>query len=784
MSTARIGYNEPNVLYERFDEEVVAVHLGTGVYHSMLGSAGDIFIWLGGAPTRDELVAALLAKYDAPIDVITADLDQFLKGLKEEGLIREIAPHNNESASRFSVETPASRMPYAAPVLDAHRELEKLFLLDPVHDTAEAGWPHAKPADAHNARRGYRLNADHCVLEKFEEATIALHVATGAYFSFAGIAEDALSLLHEAPTIEELASALAGKYAASEVDLQNALTPFLARLVQARLVVQEPGDDHAPIRSLALPHTGERLEVSNLDFETFRDAAATPVGTPETQAELSILSGNKRFRLVTDQATYALVDDGGLVVHLARGEYFILNATCAHVFRLLETGATVSEIASFLRRRYDVKRSEVVAAVVILLRSLTALQLVAIGEDPPRVAAQLTSDAALIEPFEPFSIDIRTDLRETMCLYPDGTRVQPAPAAPGQQMSSLLGDYFAHAAESHPVVDSFVEIAGRRVRIRCIGEERSRELNRAFSHLAVPMPAGKTPDLTIHVWDSSVAGPSNSALLNFYLQDLYAKWVEHCGPRGELKGFHSPAVPTFYAPGPDVLNLIDLQAGHAFFLQRTDDPLPYWETGSPFRTILHAWLSPMGLQFIHGAGLGENGRGAILAGKGGSGKSTTALLCLNAGLQYAGDDYCIVARAPDARVHSLYNTVKLRPEDLERFPNLRRHLVNPQSLQPGRTDKSTFFLSDLRPDLLARDFPVHALLLPRVTRAPRTTVTECGPTEALAAIAPSTMAQLPDAGPVDMARISALIASLPCYALNLGTTLEEIPDVVRRVLHG
>ena len=57
----RLRHNDPNVLFENFDDEVVAVHLGTGVYHSMLGTAGDIFAMLRTAPTRDELEAVRAA---------------------------------------------------------------------------------------------------------------------------------------------------------------------------------------------------------------------------------------------------------------------------------------------------------------------------------------------------------------------------------------------------------------------------------------------------------------------------------------------------------------------------------------------------------------------------------------------------------------------------------------------------------------------------------------------------------------------------------------------------
>jgi hypothetical protein len=290
-------------------------------------------------------------------------------------------------------------------------------------------------------------------------------------------------------------------------------------------------------------------------------------------------------------------------------------------------------------------------------------------------------------------------------------------------------------------------------------------------------------DLTIHVWDGEAAGAPSNSLLASYLQTLYRDWTGNCGRRGELRGFYSPTVPAFYMPGPDVLNLVDAANGKAFFLKRDGSPLPYWEVGSPFRAILHSWLSAAGLQFVHGGAVGDSGSGVLLAGRGGSGKSTTTLLCLNDGMDYAGDDYCAVDCNAPIYIHSLYNTAKLLPRDLERFPELHKRIWNPQSLVENSPDKATFFLSDLAPERMSSGFTLRALLIPRVSGERDTYLTPCGPAAALAAIAPSTVAQLPSAGQADMDRMAELASKLPAHILHLGSDLAQIPDVVRSALH-
>jgi hypothetical protein len=189
---------------------------------------------------------------------------------------------------------------------------------------------------------------------------------------------------------------------------------------------------------------------------------------------------------------------------------------------------------------------------------------------------------------------------------------------------------------------------------------------------------------------------------------------------------------------------------------------------------------------VHGGAVGEDGSGVLLVGRGGSGKSTTSLLCLNAGMLYAGDDYCAVDCAVDRSgpfyLHSLYNTAKLLPRDLDGFPELRPRIWNPQSLVENSSDKATFFLSDVAPGRMSSGFQLRALLIPRVTAQTGTCVTPCSPLEALAAMAPSTVAQLPNAGQPDMERMAAIAAGLPAFILHLGSDSAQIPDAVRNVL--
>jgi hypothetical protein len=780
----RLSLIGSSVIYERFGEEVVAIHTGTGRYYSLPGLAGEAFLLLEKSPTVAELTAALARKYDAPESLIRADLGSFFQILEDESLIASGgvgASGSNADCLEDFCPSGSGLLPYQAPIVDAHRNLENLFLVDPIHETAQAGWPHVRPAGvSDDATLRYRVAADRCLFEQFEEATIALNLNTGAYFSFSGSAEDILLLVNEQPTVAEIVQALATKYTATADQLQAAVEHFLERLIQTDMVVAEALEDgHAPTRELVLARPGTGLVFPPPEMAMYRDAPA--VAPESTGARHTLISAKKRFRLNREETIVAQTSDGAVAIQLIRGVYFVLNRTAARVLSLLERTPSANEIVAALEAEYDVRRPELVASVIVLLQNFVGIG-VAVAEaieDEQAPAAAIEPAAAKL-PFETFSVDMRHDFRDQLCLYPGGKPTAAEQPSRGRQLAAVLEEYFRETSAKVPATETKLRVAGRNLCLLTIGDRHATDLGLALSHLRHDFNG--EADLTIHVWDGETAGAASNSLLASYLQTLYRDWTGSCGTRGELRGFHSPAVPAFYMPGPDILNLVDLKDKRAFFLKRDASPLPYWEAGSPFRAILHTWLSADGMQFVHGGAVGDRSGGLLLAGRGGSGKSTTTLLCLNDGMLYAGDDYCALDLRGEAFVHSLYNTAKLMPEDVDRFPNLRDRIWNPQVLETRTTDKATFFLGDVMPERMSAGFPIRALLIPRVQAQVETTLTPCGPVAALAAIAPSTVAQLPIAGQVDMERLARLAESVPAYYLNLGSDLTLIPAVVRSVL--
>src|ERR1019366_3211194 len=119
--------------------------------------------------------------------------------------------------------------------------------------------------------------------------------------------------------------------------------------------------------------------------------------------------------------------------------------------------------------------------------------------------------------------------------------------------------------------------------------------------------------------------------------------------------------------------------------------------------LFHWWMESKDCQLVHGAAIGSGGEAVLITGKGGLGKSTTAVSCLTQGLQYVGDDYLVVALDPSPRVHSLYSTAKLNWDQMANFPRLAGMA---KSHGGPEGEKAVMYLYPAMESLIARSLPL------------------------------------------------------------------------------
>ena len=343
-----------------------------------------------------------------------------------------------------------------------------------------------------------------------------------------------------------------------------------------------------------------------------------------------------------------------------------------------------------------------------------------------------------------------------------------------EEQSSKSVDYFRSVYDlfksaqqkTGPVERSYI-IGGYHIRLSFAGAALL-SLTKALEHLAAD--GQSTPDLTICLWDSESTGQ----------RMVPRPWSESDFlARGVIQGYNTERIYTAFQHGSGAVSVLDKERNLAVFWA-PDARLPYWEYGSPLRSILHWWLLSQGLQLVHAAAVGNSNGGVLIGGKGGSGKSTTALACLESNLNYIGDDYTLLALDSGRPVvHSLYNSAKLNSDHVQRFPALLPKVANPDRLAD---ETALLFVNEHYPAKVATQLPVRAVLLPRVTGLPETRWKRVSVAMSLAALAPSTIFQLPRAGNEAFQFLAAFIRQLPCFSLEVGTNLSTIPPVIEELL--
>jgi len=317
-------------------------------------------------------------------------------------------------------------------------------------------------------------------------------------------------------------------------------------------------------------------------------------------------------------------------------------------------------------------------------------------------------------------------------------------------------------------LDVFCEMAGYKIRLRFAGPALVPFILPALEHLiAAPCSA---PALTICLWDS----------VSTQTRMPPPPWSESdYTPLRGIDHYTDDHTYTAFNLLTDILSLLDTRRNLAIYWIRDASQVPYFESGAPLLTILHWWMGNRQRQLIHAGAVGTAKGGVLLVGKGGSGKSSTCLRCLDSPLLYAGDDYCLITTKSAPHAHSIYSSGKVDAKDIGRFPFLAPALNNADHLD---REKALYFLHPHFPGKISAGFPIRAILLPRVTGRRETGLKEISASESLLALAPSTIFQLTGAGHEAFKRLNEMVKQVPSFVIELGINLAEIPATISRLI--
>ena len=133
---------QPKVVSETIDGEVVMINLESGSYYSTDKIGAEIWSFIEQRTPPVEILHSMSQRYvGSPKDIEIAVLD-FMKQLQEEKLIVEDGSGEVASPVRVApAPAAAARTPFVKPSVQKYDDMQELLLADPIHDFDEAGWP-------------------------------------------------------------------------------------------------------------------------------------------------------------------------------------------------------------------------------------------------------------------------------------------------------------------------------------------------------------------------------------------------------------------------------------------------------------------------------------------------------------------------------------------------------------------------------------------------------------------------------------------------------------------
>ncbi len=326
----------------------------------------------------------------------------------------------------------------------------------------------------------------------------------------------------------------------------------------------------------------------------------------------------------------------------------------------------------------------------------------------------------------------------------------------------------AEARRVHGTVERYLEVGSDRVRLRFAGASLAEALLPAFGPRATAAE-GRRPTASIDLWEEALV-PGGHASVPWSDDDL--------GPRGLLRGPAGSGI-VVVQEGSARVTLVDEAVRSIRYRVPSTDMLPWWERAAPMRTALFWALAGNGRHLVHAGAVGDERGGILLVGAGGSGKTTMALAALIAGLRYVSDDYVLVTTDSGPRALNVFATAKLDEGHLERFPELA---VQARRIGLGEPDEK--FVLDVPsacPGALTAALELRAVAVPRITGG-TTALRPTSAGEALLALAPSTIMQLPYDGGAVLAPLGRLLRSLPSFAIDVGDDRDGLAGALDEAL--
>jgi hypothetical protein len=153
-----------------------------------------------------------------------------------------------------------------------------------------------------------------------------------------------------------------------------------------------------------------------------------------------------------------------------------------------------------------------------------------------------------------------------------------------------------------------------------------------------------------------------------------------------------------------LLKIFSAEHNTYLFYYKGFDSLPDWEIYSPLKEFIHIIALKNKCWLAHAGSIAMDGRGVLLFGPGGNGKSTTTLAGIKDHFKTVGDDYLIIHHRSDINIaYPIYRTIKSYESNIFSLPDFfNQYEKNTIHL----TGKKVYLCSQDKDGAFARSFEI------------------------------------------------------------------------------
>jgi hypothetical protein len=267
-----------------------------------------------------------------------------------------------------------------------------------------------------------------------------------------------------------------------------------------------------------------------------------------------------------------------------------------------------------------------------------------------------------------------------------------------EMRAAMAAAVAARPEQVHAVSMTF---AGRPVRLEVAGNALAANVMSAFAHLIDRDAPDRPATSSIAFWDCTASGVRWPNLA----ED--GEWVAQ--GEGWRISLHGGGRYLREARTNSLIHL-DRSSGAVIAAFRDAAQLTLADRARPLQRMMSQICAAFGIQDIHAGLVSRGGRGVLIVGGSGRGKTTTTLDCLDGGLDFLGDDSVGLGEPEEGGFvgHSLYNSARVHPGQLRRWPRLADHWRPPG---PG-DDKALLIPARPFPERVVRTARIVAILVP------------------------------------------------------------------------